>query len=83
MQHGDTVEGQIVATGKKVVIIGGGDTGADCLGTSLRQGAEIVHQFEIMPRPPGERAASTPWPTYPDVPRLLGPRGGAVSACSA
>jgi glutamate synthase (NADPH/NADH) small chain len=65
VQHGDTVEGQIVATGKKVVIIGGGDTGADCLGTSLRQGAEIVHQFEIMPRPPGERAASTPWPTYP------------------
>jgi glutamate synthase (NADPH/NADH) small chain len=53
------------AHGKKVVIIGGGDTGADCLGTSLRQGAEIVHQFEIMPRPPDERAESTPWPTYP------------------
>ncbi|WP_018180507.1 glutamate synthase subunit beta [Jongsikchunia kroppenstedtii] len=53
------------ARGKKVVIIGGGDTGADCLGTSLRQGAEIVHQFEIMPRPPDERAESTPWPTYP------------------
>ena len=65
VQHGDAVENQITATGKKVVIIGGGDTGADCLGTSLRQGAEIVHQFEIMPRPPGERAASTPWPTYP------------------
>ncbi|MGC4933147.1 glutamate synthase subunit beta [Gordonia sp. DT30] len=65
VQLGDTVEGQITAKGKKVVIIGGGDTGADCLGTSLRQGAEIVHQFEIMPMPPHERAESTPWPTYP------------------
>ncbi|MFT4201728.1 glutamate synthase subunit beta [Gordonia sp. (in: high G+C Gram-positive bacteria)] len=65
VQLGDTVEGQISAKGKKVVIIGGGDTGADCLGTSLRQGAESVHQFEIMPRPPSERADSTPWPTYP------------------
>ncbi|QTI69738.1 glutamate synthase subunit beta [Gordonia polyisoprenivorans] len=65
VQLGDTVDGQITAKGKKVVIIGGGDTGADCLGTSLRQGAEIVHQFEIMPRPPQERAESTPWPTYP------------------
>ena len=50
----------ILATGKRVVIIGGGDTGADCLGTSHRQGAKSVHQFEIMPRPPAERAASTP-----------------------
>ncbi|MCF8587246.1 glutamate synthase subunit beta [Gordonia liuliyuniae] len=65
VQHGDTVENQITATGKSVVIIGGGDTGADCLGTSLRQGAKQVHQFEIMPKPPIERAASTPWPTYP------------------
>ncbi|MYR07611.1 glutamate synthase small subunit [Gordonia sp. SID5947] len=65
VQLGDTVEGQISAKGKKVVIIGGGDTGADCLGTALRQGAEIVHQFEIMPKPPNERAQSTPWPTYP------------------
>ncbi|GAB87598.1 glutamate synthase subunit beta [Gordonia rubripertincta] len=65
VQLGDTVEGQITAKGKKVIIIGGGDTGADCLGTSLRQGAEIVHQFEIMPKPPIERAESTPWPTYP------------------
>ncbi|MEV0298367.1 glutamate synthase subunit beta [Nocardia sp. NPDC050710] len=55
----------IHAKGKKVVIIGGGDTGADCLGTSHRQGAESIHQFEIMPRPPEERASSTPWPTYP------------------
>ncbi|GAA1083750.1 glutamate synthase subunit beta [Tsukamurella spumae] len=58
------------AKGKKVVIIGGGDTGADCLGTSLRQGAEIVHQFEIMPVPPRERAESTPWPTYPLMYRI-------------
>ncbi|GAC69279.1 glutamate synthase subunit beta [Gordonia soli] len=70
VQLGDDVtdaDGQppISAKGKKVVIIGGGDTGADCLGTSLRQGAEIVHQFEIMPKPPNDRADSTPWPTYP------------------
>ncbi len=55
----------ILATGKRVVIIGGGDTGADCLGTSLRQGAKSVHQFEIMPKPPEQRAASTPWPLWP------------------
>jgi glutamate synthase (NADPH/NADH) small chain len=55
----------ITAKGKRVVIIGGGDTGADCLGTSHRQGAVEVHQFEIMPRPPEERAQSNPWPTYP------------------
>lgn len=56
---------EILATGKRVVIIGGGDTGADCLGTSLRQKAKSVHQFEIMPKPPLERAASTPWPAWP------------------
>lgn len=55
----------INARGKKVVIIGGGDTGADCLGTAHRQGAASVHQFEIMPRPPQTRADQTPWPTYP------------------
>ncbi|CAM5742819.1 hypothetical protein MAUB1S_03582 [Mycolicibacterium aubagnense] len=70
VQLGDDVLGPdgeppITAKGKKVVIIGGGDTGADCLGTAHRQGAESVHQFEIMPRPPEERAESTPWPTYP------------------
>ncbi|MEJ9078270.1 glutamate synthase subunit beta [Gordonia malaquae] len=65
IQHGDTLDDQITATGKNVVIIGGGDTGADCLGTSLRQGAKQVHQFEIMPKPPVARAESTPWPTYP------------------
>ncbi len=55
----------ILATGKRVIIIGGGDTGADCLGTSHRQGAMSVHQFEIMPRPPAERAPNTPWPLWP------------------
>ena len=64
---GDTVppEQTILATGKRVVIIGGGDTGADCLGTSLRQGAASVLQFEIMPKPPEERAPQTPWPLWP------------------
>ena len=55
----------ILATGKNVIIIGGGDTGADCLGTSHRQGAKSVHQFEIMPKPPDERAPHTPWPLWP------------------
>ena len=58
------------ARGKRVVILGGGDTGADCLGTVHRQGAASVHQFEIMPRPPEVRATSTPWPTYPLVYRV-------------
>ena len=62
---GDDGEPPITAEGKKVVIIGGGDTGADCLGTAHRQGAASVHQLEIMPRPPDTRAESTPWPTYP------------------
>jgi len=62
---GDKVTNQILATGKRVVIIGGGDTGADCLGTSHRHKALSVHQFEIMPVPPNERAASTPWPLWP------------------
>jgi glutamate synthase (NADPH/NADH) small chain len=64
---GDTVpeESSILATGKKVVIIGGGDTGADCLGTTLRQGAASVRQFEIMPKPPETRSAQTPWPMWP------------------
>jgi glutamate synthase (NADPH/NADH) small chain len=62
---GDQVPNQILATGKHVVIIGGGDTGADCLGTSHRQKAASVHQFEIMPMPPSDRTASTPWPLWP------------------
>ncbi len=65
VQQGDIQEPEISAAGKRVVIIGGGDTGADCLGTAHRQGAASVHQFEILPRPPDERAAATPWPTWP------------------
>ena len=70
VQNGDPVVDDdglppIHAKGKKVIIIGGGDTGADCLGTVHRQGAASVHQFEIMPRPPETRADSTPWPVYP------------------
>jgi glutamate synthase (NADPH/NADH) small chain len=64
---GDEVpaEESILATGKKVVIVGGGDTGSDCLGTCLRQGAASVRQFEIMPRPPEDRSGLTPWPLWP------------------
>ena len=64
---GDTIppEKEILATGKRVVIIGGGDTGADCLGTAHRQKPRSVHQFEIMPKPPDERSPRTPWPLWP------------------
>jgi glutamate synthase (NADPH) small chain len=62
---GDAVANQILATGNRVVIIGGGDTGADCLGTSHRQNPKSVLQFEIMPMPPQDRAPSTPWPLWP------------------
>jgi glutamate synthase (NADPH) small chain len=65
VQEGDIPEPPVTAAGKRVVIIGGGDTGADCLGTAHRQGAASVHQFEIMPRPPDQRPDSTPWPTWP------------------
>lgn len=65
--EGDHVpaEGAILAIGKHVVIIGGGDTGADCLGTCHRQGALSVTQFELLPKPPDERAPLTPWPLWP------------------
>jgi glutamate synthase (NADPH/NADH) small chain len=62
---GEHVDGQIAATGKHVVIIGGGDTGADCLGTSTRQGAASITQLEIMAQPGEDRPANQPWPTYP------------------
>jgi glutamate synthase (NADPH/NADH) small chain len=65
VQEGSRDSWPITADGKDVVIIGGGDTGADCLGTAHRQGARSVTQLEIMPQPPDERAASTPWPTWP------------------
>ncbi len=69
---GAGAESGISARGRQVVIIGGGDTGADCLGTALRQGAESVTQLEIMPRPPDDRSASQPWPTYPMIFRTSG-----------
>ncbi|HEY6507361.1 MAG TPA: glutamate synthase subunit beta [Vicinamibacterales bacterium] len=60
----------ISAAGKDVIIIGGGDTGADCLGTAHRQGARSVHQLELLPRPPQTRAATNPWPEWPHVFRV-------------
>jgi glutamate synthase (NADPH/NADH) small chain len=67
---GEEVEDQVTAAGKDVVIIGGGDTGADCLGTATRQGARSITQLEILPEPPTERPAGQPWPTYPMVFRV-------------
>lgn len=62
---GEIPAAPISAKGKKVLVIGGGDTGSDCVGTSIRQGAKSVTQIEIMPKPPDERDASTPWPLWP------------------
>jgi glutamate synthase (NADPH/NADH) small chain len=72
--EGDKVpaEQAILATGKHVVIIGGGDTGADCLGTCHRQGALSVTQFELLPKPPDERSPLTPWPLWPMQLRIEG-----------
>ena len=67
---GESVEGQIHAGGKDVVVIGGGDTGADCIGTAHRQGARSVTSLEIMPRPGDSRPAGQPWPTYPMLYRV-------------
>lgn len=65
---GDEVADQILATGKRVVVLGGGDTGSDCLGTALRQGARSVHQFELLAKPPENRAAAAaPWPHWPVI----------------
>jgi len=65
---GDTVPGQIRADGKKVIILGGGDTGSDCLGTSNRHGAASVHQFELLPQPPSSRTEDVaPWPYWPMI----------------
>jgi glutamate synthase (NADPH) small chain len=70
--EGDAVPDErfISAAGKRVVIIGGGDTGADCLGTVHRQGAVSVHQFELLARPPDTRAPDNPWPQWPNVFRV-------------
>ena len=62
---GETSAPPIAVSGKKVVVIGGGDTGSDCVGTSLRQDAKSVLQLEIMPEPPQTRSCSTPWPEWP------------------
>ena len=67
VQLGDLDEHPVSAEGLDVVIIGGGDTGADCLGTVLRHGAKSVHQFEIMPEPPESRSDSNPWPAWPVI----------------
>ena len=63
---------RINAEGKRVVILGGGDTGADCLGTAHRQGAELVHQFELLSEPPIERVSDNPWPEWPNILRSSG-----------
>src|SRR5471030_699369 len=65
VQQGDLAEPTITAAGKHVIIIGGGDTGADCLGTAHRQGAASITQLEILPQPPDHRPETQPWPTYP------------------
>jgi glutamate synthase (NADPH/NADH) small chain len=70
VQEGDLTQSPIDAAGKHVVIIGGGDTGADCLGTAHRQGAASVVQLEILPLPPEQRPESQPWPTYPMIYRV-------------
>ncbi len=62
---GDTIRDQIMATGKNVVVIGGGDTGSDCVGTSNRHKAKSITQIEIMPRPPKDRSSNNPWPEWP------------------
>ncbi|NLD61455.1 glutamate synthase subunit beta [Candidatus Sumerlaeota bacterium] len=65
VSHEEFAEDPIDAKGKNVLVIGGGDTGADCVGTAIRQGARSVTQIEIMPKPPETRAESTPWPLWP------------------
>ncbi len=72
--EGDTIAAaeRILANGKRVVIIGGGDTGADCLGTSHRQKCASVYQFELLPMPPIERSPTTPWPLWPMQLRVEG-----------
>ena len=65
-EHLDPAE-MITAEGKRVVILGGGDTGADCLGTAHRQGAEVVYQYELLPEPPLSRSSGNPWPQWPTI----------------
>ncbi len=81
-QQGDVISAQeeILATGKHVVVIGGGDTGSDCVGTSIRQGAAKVTQIEILPKPPETRTAETPWPSHPG-PRMLSTSSSQGEGC--
>jgi glutamate synthase (NADPH/NADH) small chain len=72
VQEGDKVEGQILAKGKHVVVIGGGDTGADCIGTSTRQEASTITSLEIVPQPPEKRGADNPWPQWARIFRTAG-----------
>src|SRR4051812_47434926 len=80
---GETVPNQITAKGKHVIILGGGDTGADCLGTALRQGAASVKQFELMPRPPEKRGEPgvAPWPYWPFISRTSSAHEEAAKLC--
>jgi glutamate synthase (NADPH/NADH) small chain len=71
---------EILATGKDVVVIGGGDTGSDCVGTSIRQKARSVTQVEIMPKPPEGRTVQTPWPVHPG-PRMLSTSSSQAEGC--
>jgi glutamate synthase (NADPH/NADH) small chain len=70
LDHGHTDEGEFSAKGKNVVVIGGGDTGTDCIGTSLRQGAKSIVNFELMSQPPADRADCNPWPEWPVIYRV-------------
>jgi glutamate synthase (NADPH/NADH) small chain len=72
VQEGDKVENQIHAAGKHVIVIGGGDTGADCIGTSTRHGAKSITSLEIVPQPPVSRAADNPWPQWARIFRTAG-----------
>jgi glutamate synthase (NADPH/NADH) small chain len=80
---GDQVRGQIKATGKHVIVIGGGDTGSDCIGTSNRHGAASVTNFELLAMPTKDRPANQPWPYYPMRLRKAPPRGGLRTGTSA
>ena len=73
-------EEEILSTGKNVVVIGGGDTGYDCVGTSIRHGAKSVTQIELLPKPPAGRTVETPWPTHPG-PRMLSTSSSQAEGC--
>jgi glutamate synthase (NADPH/NADH) small chain len=75
-----TSEEEILSTGKNVVVIGGGDTGSDCVGTSIRHGAKSVTQIELLPKPPATRTAETPWPQHPG-PRMLSTSSSQAEGC--